>query len=195
MCQQGEKLVLVPIAFSQRVHHFMVVLLEPLSLSNVAKNGGEMRLCAEFELVHGELERECAPVSAPTFDFASNTDDLCLAGAAVFGKVVIVPAPIGLAHENVDVLPDKLFRLVPEEPLRRRIHALDCPVHISCHDPVDDVVDDRADAGSSTPLQHEVPPAQIEYDSKERHPDHCRCEQRGHCPPVAALRLHGPAIQ
>ena len=144
---------------------------------------------AEFKLAHGELvSANAAPVLAPPFHFPPETDDLCLARAAVFGKVIIVRAPMSPPrHEDIDVPSDEFPGAVSKEPLDRRIHALHCPEHIDGHIPSTTLSTMERMRAVARRCSRRFSPVQIEYDTQERQPDHRRREQRHDRPPIATL--------
>src|SRR5262249_32073548 len=98
-----------------------------------------------------QVHREGAAVLAPPDDLPPAADDPRLGGAQVVGQVAVVLAAVGVRHQHPDVLADDLAGRVAEQPLHRRVDGFDHAPLVNSDDAVDDVVQDRADAGLTLP--------------------------------------------
>ena len=118
--------------------------LGPLALGNVPDDAGEVAFIPQAELADRQIHREGRAVLAPPDHFPPDADDLRLAGLEVAGEVAVVLAVVGFGHQQLDVLADDLRGRKAEDALRRRVEGRDRATAVDGDDPVEDVVDHRA---------------------------------------------------
>ena len=121
--------------------------LKTPSIGDVPQDPGEEAAAADRELTHGEVDGEDGPVLASTKNLAADADDAALPGFAVAGEVAVMPGPVWLGHEGVDVLPEELPGAPSEHPFGGRVDGVDPAAVVDGDDALDGGVEDSAQAG------------------------------------------------
>src|SRR3974377_25242 len=75
------------------------------------------RRLPDFYCADRQFDREGRAILALADDYAANAYDAAFAGSHVALEVAVVMLAIGCWHQDLDVLPNHLGRLVAEQPL------------------------------------------------------------------------------
>ena len=73
-----------------------------------------------------------------------NSDDLAISGCQIIGEILIVPIPVRIGHQHLDVAPHDLAFGVAEHFFRGRAEGKDKPCFIDHHHGVRNGGKDRA---------------------------------------------------
>ena len=122
-----------------------MVFSDRLRLGDVPDNAGEASLLLLVELAYGQVHRERAAVFPLTHHLPADPNNLRLARLEVVGKVAVMLVRERFGHQHFDVLADKLFRLVAEDPLGGWIHCKNRAPLVDGNDPVHRAIHQAAD--------------------------------------------------
>ena len=78
-----------------------------------------------LELADRQMQGEIRAVFTPAVNLPANADDFFLARPEIVFNVAVMLAAVGLGHEHLDILPNKLGCAISEQAFSCRVNTLD----------------------------------------------------------------------